>query len=98
MAWVDGMSLPIGAKNIDQAYAFIQYCYEAGGGGQGDRHPRLQLAGDRRRAVRQRRSTPRTSPMPIRATPLQKLNPWPAEPPWYADVRAQYVNKFQSAS
>ena len=29
MAWVDGMSLPVGAKNIDQAYAFIQHCYDA---------------------------------------------------------------------
>ena len=28
---------------------------------------------------------------------LQNLNPWPAEPSWYADLRAQYVNKFQSA-
>ena len=29
---------------------------------------------------------------------LSKLNPWPSEPQWYADLRAQYVNKFQSAS
>ncbi|MGD9511677.1 MAG: extracellular solute-binding protein, partial [Geminicoccaceae bacterium] len=29
MAWIDGMSLPVGAQNIDQAYAFIQHCYDA---------------------------------------------------------------------
>ncbi len=29
MAWVDGMSIPIGAKNIDQLYAFIDYAYQA---------------------------------------------------------------------
>ena len=29
MAWVDGMSMPVGAENIEQAYAFIQHCYEA---------------------------------------------------------------------
>ncbi len=28
---------------------------------------------------------------------LAKLNPWPAEPPWYANVRTEYVNKFISA-
>ena len=27
MAWVDGMSLPIAAKNIEQAYAFLDYDY-----------------------------------------------------------------------
>ena len=29
MAWVDGMSMPIGAENIDQVYAFIEHCYDA---------------------------------------------------------------------
>jgi len=28
---------------------------------------------------------------------LAKLNPWPPEAPWYAEKRAEYVNKFQSA-
>ena len=26
-----------------------------------------------------------------------KLNPWPPEPPWYADARAEYANKFETA-
>jgi len=28
---------------------------------------------------------------------LANLNPWPAEAPWYADVRTEHVNKFKSA-
>ena len=26
-----------------------------------------------------------------------KLNPWPPEPPWFADARAEYANKFETA-
>ena len=29
LAWIDGMSIPTGAENLDQAYAFIQHCYDA---------------------------------------------------------------------
>ena len=29
MAWVDGMAIPTGAKNIDQIYAFIEVAYDA---------------------------------------------------------------------
>ncbi len=29
MAWVDGMTIPIGAENIDAVYAFIDHCYQA---------------------------------------------------------------------
>ncbi|MDJ0929755.1 extracellular solute-binding protein [Breoghania sp.] len=29
MAWVDGMAMPTGAKNIDQIYAFIDAAYDA---------------------------------------------------------------------
>ncbi|MEM7250930.1 MAG: spermidine/putrescine ABC transporter substrate-binding protein, partial [Pseudomonadota bacterium] len=28
---------------------------------------------------------------------LANLNPWPSEPPWYADVRTEYRNKFVNA-
>ena len=27
MAWVDGMSMPVGATNEEQVYAFIDYAY-----------------------------------------------------------------------
>ena len=30
-------------------------------------------------------------------TALANLNPWPAEPQWYADVRTEYRNKFVNA-
>jgi len=28
---------------------------------------------------------------------LANLNAWPAEAPWYADIRTEYVNKFKSS-
>ena len=29
MAWVDGMAIPVGASNIDQIYAFVDFAYRA---------------------------------------------------------------------
>ncbi len=96
MAWVDGMSVPVGAVNIDQIYAFIDFCYRADQAGHAiDNHgynsPVLGadgFAGDVYKKNFQE-AYPGES--------LANLNPWPAEAPWYADVRTEFVNKFTSA-
>ena len=96
MAWVDGMSVPVGAVNIDQIYAFIDFCYRADQAGHAiDSHgynsPVLGadgFAGDVYKKNFQE-AYPGES--------LANLNPWPAEAPWYADVRTEFVNKFTSA-
>lgn len=96
MAWVDGMSIPTGATNIDQLYAFIDFSYRADQAGHAiDSHgynsPVLGadgFAGDVYKKNFQE-AYPGES--------LANLNPWPAEAPWYADVRTEFVNKFTSA-
>ena len=96
MAWVDGISIPVGAKNIDQIYAFIDFAYNAEPAGKAiDQHgynsPVLeadQYAGDA-----YKKNFAEAYP----GESLANLNPWPAEAPWYADVRTEYTNKFSNA-
>lgn len=96
MAWVDGMSIPKGAKNIDQIYAFIDFDYTPEHSGKAiDTHGYNSpvIGADKFAGEKYAKNFAEAYP----GDALQKLNPWPAEAPWYADARAQYVNKFQSA-
>ena len=96
MAWVDGMSIPVGAENLDQAYAFIQHCYDAQAAGKAiDTHGYNSPVIGAEKYANAQYAKNFADAYPGDA--LKNLNPWPAEGPWYADVRAQYVNKFQSA-
>ncbi|KIC21137.1 extracellular solute-binding protein [Leisingera sp. ANG-Vp] len=96
MAWVDGLVLPAGAKNVDQAYAFIDYAYRKEIAGKeinfhGYNSPVLgadAYAGD---------SYKKNFAEAYPGNALANLNAWPAEAPWYADVRTEFVNKFKSA-
>ncbi|CUJ99198.1 Spermidine/putrescine-binding periplasmic protein precursor [Ruegeria denitrificans] len=96
MAWVDGLSLPVGAENIEQVYAFIDYLYRpepAGAAAAVNGYNTAVLgaedfAGDEFR-INFAEAYPGDS--------LANLNPWLAEAPWYADARAGFVNRFESA-
>jgi spermidine/putrescine transport system substrate-binding protein len=96
MAWVDGMSMPKGAKNIDQVYAFVEYDYtpEASGSAVSKHGYNSPVVGAAKFAGEQYAKN-FAEAYPEDA--LDRLNPWPAEAPWYADIRAQYVEKFQAA-
>ncbi len=96
MAWVDGLAMPVGAKNIDQIYAFIDYAYKAEPAGKAiDKHGYNSpvLGADGFAGAQYKKNFAEAYP----GDSLANLNPWPAEAPWYADVRTEYVNKFKSA-
>ncbi|MEZ5935662.1 MAG: extracellular solute-binding protein [Alphaproteobacteria bacterium] len=96
MAWVDGLSIPVGAANIDQLYAFIEFAYKPEPAGKAiDQHgynsPVLgadQYAGD---------TYKQNFADAYPGDSLKNLNPWPAEGPWYAEIRTEYANKFENA-
>jgi spermidine/putrescine transport system substrate-binding protein len=96
MAWVDGMSLPTGAKNFDQAYAFLDFAYTPENAGMaiakhGYNSPVIgadKFAGDKY-AKNFAEAYPGDA--------LSRLNPWPPEPAWYVEARKQYTDKFLSA-
>lgn len=96
MAWVDGMALPIGAKNIDQIYAFIDYAYQKKPAGEAiDKHGYNSpvLGADEYASDTYKKNFSEAYP----GDALANLNPWPAEAPWYAETRTEFVNRFKSA-
>ena len=96
MAWVDGMSIPIGAKNIDQIYAFVEFAYMPEPAGKAiDQHGYNSpvLGADKFAGDVYKNNFAEAYP----GDSLANLNPWPAEAPWYADIRTEYRNKFVNA-
>ena len=96
LAWVDGLSLAKDAKNIEQAYEFIKFCFEPAPAGKAiDVHGyNSAVKGADKYAGAQYRNN-FTEAYPGDA--LSKLNPWPAEPKWYIDLRTEYANKLVKA-
>ena len=96
MAWVDGMAIPVGAKNIDQIYAFVEYAYQAEPAGKAiDKHGYNSpvLGADKHAGDQYKKNFAEAYP----GDSLANLNPWPAEAPWYAEIRTEYRNKFVNA-
>ena len=96
MAWVDGLSMTKGAKNIDAVYELIKFAYVPENAGKAiDKHGYNSpiLGADKFASPQYAKNFAEAYP----GDALANLNPWPAEPPWYADIRTEYVNKFKSA-
>jgi spermidine/putrescine transport system substrate-binding protein len=95
LAWVDGMSLSADAGNLEQAYAFIEFCYRPEPAGKAiDKHGynSAVMGADQYAGDSYKKNFAEAYP----GDALANLNPWPAEPQWYADVRTEYENKFVS--
>ena len=97
LAWVDGITLSAKAENIDEAYELINYSFtpEVGGKTINEIGYNSAVIGasdhytDETKAISQAISTKHDT--------ASKLNAWPPEPPWFADARAEYANKFETA-
>lgn len=96
LTWIDGLSLPKKARNIDQVYAFIQFSYQAEAAGQA-----MQIHGYNSPVVGADKFAGEAYSKNFgEAYPgdaLGNLNTWPAEPPWYAELRNEYVKRFVAA-
>ena len=96
MAWVDGMSIPTGADNMDQIYAFVEYAFRKEPAGEAIDHHGYNspvLGADAFAGETYAKNFSEAYPEDA----LANLNPWPSEPQWYADTRTEYRNKFVNA-
>ena len=96
LAWVDGMAIPIGAKNIDQIYAFLNVAYDPAPAGEAIDHHGYNsavLGADKFASASYKKNFAEAYP----GDALNNLWAWPKEPQWYADVRTEYRNKFVNA-
>jgi len=96
MAWVDSFALSAAAENIDQAYELINYVFDPKVAGKSiDTHGynSAVLGADAHAGDSYKKNFAEAYP----GDALANLNPWPAEPQGYADVRTEYRNKFVNA-
>ncbi len=106
LAWVDGLALSNQASNLDAIHEFLNYCFtpEVGGrsidggkdsswGGKGHGYNSAVLGADKFASDNYGKIFGSVYP----GNSLANLWPWPKEPQWYADVRTEYVNKFNAA-
>jgi spermidine/putrescine transport system substrate-binding protein len=96
LAWLDGLSIPKGAKNFDQIYAFLDYIYRADVGGllaseTGYNSVALGAVEHMTSAAfkNYHDAYPRGA--------YENLWWWPLEPPWYANARNEYRDWFVAA-
>lgn len=106
LAWVDGIALSNQAENVEAVYEFLNFCFdpEVGGrsidggkdsnwGGKGHGYNSAVLGADQHASDNYGGIFGSVYP----ADSLANLWPWPREPQWYADVRTEFVNKFNAA-
>ena len=96
MAWVDGMALPVGAENLDAVYELIAFAYDPEQAGKAiDKHGYNSpvLGADAHASAQYKKNFNEAYP----GAALDNLNPWPAEGPWYVDIRTEHVERFKSA-
>ena len=96
LAWIDGITLSAKADNVDEAYELINYSFTPEVGGKTVNeigyNSAVNGASDHYSA-----ETKALAKAIYPGDTSTKLNPWPPEPPWYADARAEYANKFETA-
>jgi spermidine/putrescine transport system substrate-binding protein len=96
LAWVDGMSLSAAAENLDQVYAFLEFCFRPEPAGRAiDEHGynSAVLGADQYAGPQYKQNFAEAYP----GDALANLWPWPREPQWYADIRTEYRNRFVNA-
>jgi len=95
-AWLDGLSMPIGAKNKEQAHKFVNAIYTAKSGAQmaNSTGYNATVMGVRGLLDSQTKAA-FDSAYPGDA--FDKLWWWPDEPDWYVDIRSAYRDQFIAA-
>ena len=96
LAWMEGISIPVGAANIDQAYAFLNWLLTPEAGAMYSTHTSINST-----AVGAEAHLPEASRNFFAAAypgdALEKLWWWPIQENWYVALRGEYQDKFLSA-
>jgi spermidine/putrescine transport system substrate-binding protein len=96
LAWLDGLSIPIGARNIDAIYAFLEVLYTPEIGGllaSETGYNATALGAEQYLSEQSRRNFMEAYP----GDALDRLWWWPPEPVWYAAARAEFRDRFVAA-
>jgi spermidine/putrescine transport system substrate-binding protein len=94
--WLDGLSIPIGAENMDGIYAFLDVLYTPEVGGLLGNHTgynAVSVGASDHLDEASKKAFEEAYPEDA----LDKLWWWPAEPVWYAAARSEFRDQFVAA-
>ena len=96
LTWLDGLSMPIGATNIDEIYEYINYVYDAEVNGlianETGYNP-VAIGAENHLSPESKKAFSEAYP----GDALDRLWWWPPSEPWYTEIRAEYRDKFVAA-
>lgn len=95
--WLDGVAMPVGAENIDQAYEFLAYMFEPEVGGKwanATGYNVVSVGADGYLDEAAKKLFQETYPQD---TLDNRLWWWPPAEAWYPEIRNEYVDKFVAA-
>ncbi|MBL0373324.1 extracellular solute-binding protein [Rhizobium sp. KVB221] len=96
LAWMEGISIPVGATNVDQAYAFINWMLTPEAGAMYAAHAKVNTTAKGAEAL-----LPADSKAFFQAAypgdALEKLWWWPVQESWFVELRTEYQDKFLGA-
>ncbi|MBW8619345.1 MAG: extracellular solute-binding protein [Hyphomicrobiales bacterium] len=96
ITWLDGWAMSKGAKNIDQAYAWLKYCHSKEASAKvadGSGYNPVAKGADELLSPAAKKNFQEAYPDDA----LSKLWQRPLEPSWFAELRTQYAEKFKAA-
>lgn len=96
IVWLDGLSLMKSAKNLDQAYEFLNYLHTPAVSAlvsDGSNYNPVVTGADALTSDAFKKNFQEAYP----GDALDHVWPWPAEPGWYAEIRSRYVDQFTAA-
>jgi len=96
IGWVDGWSLSKAAKNVDQAYAFLNYLHSPEGAAkvaEGSGYNPSGIGADKLLSDKARSVFTEAYP----GASIDKMWWRPVEPSWFAELRTQYAEKYKAA-
>ncbi|WP_222183886.1 extracellular solute-binding protein [Geminicoccus harenae] len=95
-AWLDGMSIPTGAENVEGAYAFINHMYRADmGAAMANQSGYNSVVAEAVPLLKPEAKAAFEAAYPEGA--VDNLWWWPMVTPWFNPVRTEYVEKYTAA-
>jgi spermidine/putrescine transport system substrate-binding protein len=94
--WLDGYAMPVGAENVEQAYAFLNFLYTPEHNGlmaNKSGYNSVVTGADAFLTDQAKKNFNEAYPKDA----LDKLWWWPPAAPWYTEARNEYVDKFVAA-
>ena len=96
ITWLDGWAIPTGAKNLEQAYAWLQYIHSPEASAkvaEGSGYNPVCKGSDALLSAEAKAIFNAAYP----GDALSRIWPRPAEPSWFGELRGQYAEKFKAA-